>query len=114
MKLIRKNGHAHAASVFAGLPGEAIGRRTFLRRSSLTMGGAAVAGPTPRVSNKLAAKPSATIDMILMMSVIRSQSTTDVKAPFTRRAFQSCSQAGSVRHATQTMPPSTKVRLHQL
>jgi len=50
MKLIRKNGHAHAASganVSAGLPGEAIGRRTFLRRSSLTMGGAAVAGMLP-------------------------------------------------------------------
>ena len=50
MKLIRKNGHAHAASgasVSLSMPGEAIGRRTFLRRSSLTMGGAAVAGMLP-------------------------------------------------------------------
>jgi formate dehydrogenase major subunit len=50
MKLIRKNGHAHAsggASVSVGMPGEAIGRRTFMRRSGLTMGGAAVAGMLP-------------------------------------------------------------------
>jgi formate dehydrogenase major subunit len=50
MKLIRKNGHANAssaASVSVGMPGEAIGRRTFLRRSGLTMGGAAVAGMLP-------------------------------------------------------------------
>ncbi len=50
MKLIRKNGHANAASgasVSVGTPGEAIARRTFLRRSGLTMGGAAVAGMLP-------------------------------------------------------------------
>ncbi len=50
MKLIRKNGHANAASgasVSVGMPGEAIARRTFLRRSGLTMGGAAVAGMLP-------------------------------------------------------------------
>ncbi|TDJ20594.1 MAG: formate dehydrogenase [Gammaproteobacteria bacterium] len=46
MKLIRKNGHANAASG-ASVPGEAIARRTFLRRSGLTMGGAAVAGMLP-------------------------------------------------------------------
>jgi len=48
MKLIRKNGHADGgASVSVGSPGEAIGRRTFMRRSGLTMGGAAVAGMLP-------------------------------------------------------------------
>jgi formate dehydrogenase major subunit len=48
MKLIRKNGHVDGgASVSVDMPGEAIGRRTFLRRSGLTMGGAAVAGALP-------------------------------------------------------------------
>ena len=41
MKLIRKNGHAHASgSVPVGGPAQAIGRRTFLRRSGIAMGGA--------------------------------------------------------------------------
>ena len=48
MKLIRKNSQASGAgSVSVGTPGEAIGRRTFLRRSGLTLGGTAVASMLP-------------------------------------------------------------------
>ncbi len=48
MKLIRKNSQASGAgSVSVGMPGEAIGRRAFLRRSGLTLGGTAVASMLP-------------------------------------------------------------------
>ncbi|MDX1513751.1 MAG: molybdopterin-dependent oxidoreductase, partial [Gammaproteobacteria bacterium] len=48
MKLIRKNSQASGAgSVSVGSLGEAIGRRTFLRRSGLTLGGTAVASMLP-------------------------------------------------------------------
>jgi formate dehydrogenase major subunit len=48
MKLIRKNSQASGAgSVSVGTPGEAIGRRTFLSRSGLTLGGTAVASMLP-------------------------------------------------------------------
>jgi formate dehydrogenase major subunit len=48
MKLIRKNSQASGAGrVSVGMPGEAIGRRAFLRRSGLTLGGTAVASMMP-------------------------------------------------------------------
>jgi len=48
MKLIRKNSQASGAgSVSVGMPGEAVGRRAFLRRSGLTLGGTAVASMFP-------------------------------------------------------------------
>jgi formate dehydrogenase major subunit len=48
MKLIRKNSQASGAgSISVGMPGEAIGRRAFLRRSGLALGGTAVAGMLP-------------------------------------------------------------------
>ena len=48
MKLIRKsNGSGSACTVAVAMPGEAIGRRTFLRRSGLTLGGGAVAAMLP-------------------------------------------------------------------
>ena len=46
MKLIRKNSRPEG-SVHVAAPHDAIGRRTFLRRSGLTMGGAAVATMLP-------------------------------------------------------------------
>ena len=46
MKLIRKNSRTDG-SVHVAAPCDAIGRRTFLRRSGLTMGGAAVATMLP-------------------------------------------------------------------
>jgi formate dehydrogenase major subunit len=48
MKLIRKNGQsADLGGIAVGLSGEAIGRRTFLRRSGLTAGGTALAAMLP-------------------------------------------------------------------
>ena len=48
MKLIRKSsGFGSASQVTVATPGEAIGRRTFLRRSGLTLGGGAVAAMLP-------------------------------------------------------------------
>ena len=46
MKLIRKSS-ARGASINVGVPGKAIGRRSFLRRSGLTVGGSAVATLLP-------------------------------------------------------------------
>jgi len=76
MKLIRKNGLAHAssgASVSVGMPGEAIGRRSFLRRSGLTMGGAAVAGMLPATMMRKAKAdeyaPKAGVDTELRRSI---------------------------------------------
>ena len=52
MKLIKKRNGANAGAasgsgVSVAMPGEAIGRRTFLRRSGLTLGGGAVATMLP-------------------------------------------------------------------
>jgi formate dehydrogenase major subunit len=47
MKLIKKSNIAAASAGAAGMPGEAIARRTFLRRSGLTLGGGAVAAMLP-------------------------------------------------------------------
>ena len=76
MKLIRKNGLATAssgASVSVGMPGEAIDRRSFLRRSSLTMGGAAVAGMLPATMMRKAKAdqyaPKAGVDTELRRSI---------------------------------------------
>jgi formate dehydrogenase major subunit len=47
MKLIKKSNGAAGTGIAVGTPGEAIGRRTFLRRSGLTLGGGAVAAMLP-------------------------------------------------------------------
>jgi formate dehydrogenase major subunit len=48
MKLIRKsNARANGSEVAVAMAGEAIGRRTFLRRSGLTLGGGAMAAMLP-------------------------------------------------------------------
>ena len=47
MKLIKKTHGTPTNGVAVGTPGEAIGRRTFLRRSGLTLGGSAVAAMCP-------------------------------------------------------------------
>ena len=54
MKLIRKNCRTEG-SVHVATPRDAIGRRTFLRRSGLTMGGAAVATMLPPTMMRKAA-----------------------------------------------------------
>jgi len=47
MKLIRKNSHSRPTAKVPSATGEAIGRRTFLSRSGLTLGGGAVASMLP-------------------------------------------------------------------
>ncbi len=47
MKLIKKNNQSGSGVQTTGTTGEAIGRRTFLRRSGLTLGGGAVASMLP-------------------------------------------------------------------
>ncbi len=73
MKLIRKNGQAPGGPRLAGL-GEAIGRRAFLRRSGLTVGGAAVAGALPATMMRKASAaathaPKAGVETVIRRSV---------------------------------------------
>ncbi len=60
MKLTKKNNPAGPGVKTSGTPGEAIGRRTFLRRSGLTLGGGAVASMLPPAMMRKAGAVAAT------------------------------------------------------
>ncbi len=67
MKLTKKNRNCGSADHPRSLTGEAIGRRTFLRRSGLTLGGSAVAGMLPTAMMRkaeAATAPAAEVESI--------------------------------------------------